>query len=150
MAKIATIGGKLIRVGEKLGLAPSCCCGGDIIGTCCEYGPTFPLDFTASGDVNGNVFNVSGTLTNFSWFDEEGNSLLIGPCSSIPEENVYLGVVPGFAVSFTPASLGYPLSGGIPTQYIETWPCDQIKNIAGSSAYLLGAFQINVGSVTFS
>ena len=146
MAKVALQGGKLIKVGDKIGLHPSCCCGG----ICCEYEPIFPIDFHAVGtSIEGNPFDVSGTAVGFSWSDYLGNSLGLGPCTEILQENVYQSDVPGFFVQFQPAGSAYPLLGGIPGN-IETWPCDQTKNIAGSSAYLLGAFQVNVGTVTFS
>lgn len=147
MAKIiAKIGNAVRKVGTGIGLYPECCCG-----SCCEYGPIFPLDFHATGnDFDGNPFDVSGTLVAFIWQDELGNILTLGPCTEIPEENNYFGSIPGFAVSFTPAGSAFAMFGGIATQYIENWPCDQIKNIAGSSAYLVGAFNVTSGSVTFS
>ena len=146
MSPLYLYNGALLKVGAELAAAQACCCSG----TCCQYTPIFPINFHAVGtSIEGNPFDVSGTATNVNWSDELGNSLTLGPCTEIPEENVYLSNVPGFAVSFTPAGSAYPLFGGIPGD-IETWPCDEVQDIAGLSAYLLGAFQVNVGSVTFS
>ena len=146
MSPLYLYNGALLKVGAELAAAQACCCSG----TCCQYTPIFPINFHAVGtSIEGNPFDVSGTATNVNWSDYLGNSLTLGPCTEIPEENVYLSNVPGFAVSFTPSGSAYPLFGGIPGD-IETWPCDEVQDIAGLSAYLLGAFQVNVGSVTFS
>ena len=146
MSPLYLYNGALLRVGSELAAAQACCCSG----TCCQYGPIFPINFHAVGtSIEGNPFDVSDTALGVSW-SGLGNILLLGPCTAIPEENVYGSVVPGFIVTFRPSGSAYDLFGGIPTEFIETWPCDEIEDIAGSSAYLLGAFNANVGSVTFS
>ena len=146
MAKIIAKLGSAVRiVGDKIGLYPSCCCG------CCEYGAIFPINFRAVGtSIEGNPFDVSGTATDNFWQDEAGNTLSIGPCTEIPDTTDYPNTTPGFSVVFTPAGSQYQLGGGIVTQYIENWPCDQIKNIVGMTAFLAGAFYVQVGTVEFS
>lgn len=60
MAKIAKYNGKVIKVGNKLGLHPSCCCGGGEVG-CCPY--LFNnVPYTIEFNCNGNIVNVNGTL----------------------------------------------------------------------------------------
>lgn len=147
MSPLYLYNGALLRVGSELASAQACCCSG----TCCQYEPIFPINFHAVGtSIEGNPFDVSGVAIGVNWSDELGNTLSLGPCTEIPEENVYGGSIPGFVVRFRPAGSDWDLFGGIPTEFIETWPCDEIEDIAGSSAYLLGAFNVNVGSVTFS
>lgn len=147
MSPLYLYNGALLRVGSELAAAQACCCSG----ICCQYEPIFPINFHAVGtSIEGNPFDVSGVANNVSWSDGLGNVLILGPCTTIPEENVYLSEVSGYAVSFTPSGSFNQLIGGIETPYIETWPCDEVQDIAGLSAYLLGAFNANVGSVTFS
>jgi hypothetical protein len=56
MAKVALTGGKLIKVGSKIGLHPSCCCASG--GTCCEY--NVALNYTVVYDGPEGVRTLSG------------------------------------------------------------------------------------------
>lgn len=58
MAKIAKYNGKVIKVGNKLGLHPSCCCEGP---GCCPY-EFHNVPYTIEFNCNGNIVNVNGTL----------------------------------------------------------------------------------------
>lgn len=69
MAKVALQGGKLIKVGSKIGLHPSCCC--DTVEECCAPGKsvTFRLHdqtFTQNLPISAIIFGDFGNIK--TWY----------------------------------------------------------------------------------
>lgn len=139
MAKVALTGGKLIKVGEKIGLYPGCCCGGE----CCEYSLLEEYTVTYNGP-EGNK-----TATGFGPFmmSEDGSMMVLFNCTGFSNcafEYLGLKLVVTVTINAMNQYDGYIEAAQPSAENSQGGvPCDQQKTMDGLSFDLISCITLD-------
>ena len=144
MAKIALTGGKIIKVAEKIGLYPGCCCGGP----CCQYSLTENYTVSYSGPEGNKTASGVGP---FVMSDDNSMFVLFNCTSAYDCGSTFLGnkLVVQITINGTTQYDGYVEAqqpgGESPNGGV---PCDQQQSMDGLSFNLINCLTLNNATLT--